>query len=313
MNIAILDDYLDCARQFAPFDLLEQQHQLTVFTGKLADEDLPAVLAEFDVLLVMRERTAFPASLIKKLTNLKLIVTTGRRNDVIDMDACKAAGITVCGTDSPPHSTAELTFALITAAAKGIVSEHNDMQRGGWQSRVSGDLKGSTLGIIGLGRIGGIVAGYAQAFGMHVIAWSQNLTGERAREVGVEHVSRDELMTRSDYITIHLRLSERTSNLVGANEMALMKENSWVVNTSRAQIIHMESLLAEVRTGRLNAALDVYELEPLSIDSEMRSLPNLLLSPHKGYVARSTYKVFYEQTYRTLLAWLDGKSINVIV
>jgi len=313
MKIAILDDYLDCARQFAPFDLLEQQHQLTVFTRKLADEDLSTVLAEFDVLLVMRERTAFPASLIKKLTNLKLIVTTGRRNDVIDIDACKAAGITVCGTDSPPHSTAELTFALIMAAAKGVVSEHNDMQRGGWQSRVSGDLKGSTLGIIGLGRIGGIVAGYAQAFGMHVIAWSQNLTDEHAREVGVEHVSREELMTRSDFITIHLRLSSRTCNLVGANELALMKENSWVVNTSRAQIIDMNALLAEVRTGRINAALDVYEIEPLPFDSEIRSLPNLLLSPHKGYVARSTYKVFYEQTYRTLLAWLDGKPVHVIV
>jgi phosphoglycerate dehydrogenase-like enzyme len=313
MKIAILDDYLDCARQFAPFHLLETEHQLTVFTRKLADEDLPTLLSEFEVLLVMRERTAFPAALISQLTKLKLIITTGRRNDVIDMDACKAAGITVCGTDSPPHSTAELTFALIMAAAKGIVSEHNDMQRGGWQSRVSGDLKGSTLGIIGLGRIGGIVAAYAQAFGMHVVAWSQNLTAERAREVGVEHVSRDELMTRSDFITIHLRLSDRTRNLVGAKELALLKEGSWIVNTSRAQIINMDALLNEVRAGRLNAALDVFELEPLPIDSELRSLPNLLLSPHKGYVARSTYKVFYEQTYRTLLAWLDGKPVNVIV
>ncbi len=313
MNIAILDDYLDCAREFAPFDLLEKDHQLTVFTSKLADEDLPGVLSGFDVLLVMRERTAFPETLIRQLPRLKLIVTTGRRNDVIDLDACKAAGITVCGTDSPPHSTAELTFALIMAASKGIVIEHNDMQRGGWQSRVARDLKGSTLGIIGLGRIGGIVAGYAQALGMHVVAWSQNLTAEHAREEGVEHVSRDELLSRSDYITIHLRLSDRTRDLVSATELALMKDDAWIVNTSRAQIINMDSLLAEIRNGRINAALDVYEMEPLPIDSELRSLPNLLLSPHKGYVARSTYKVFYEQTYRTLLAWLDGKPVHVIV
>lgn len=313
MKIAILDDYLDCARRFAPFESLSPPHQLTVFTEKLPDEDLPSLLGDFEILLIMRERTAFPAELIRRLPKLKLIVTTGRRNDVVDMDACRAAGITVCGTDSAPFSTAELTFALINTAAKGIVSEHNDMQRGGWQTRVCRDLRGSTLGIIGLGRIGGLVAGYAQAFGMRVIAWSQNLTEQRTRELGVEYVSREELMSQSDFITIHLRLVDRTRHLVGAGELARMQDDAWIVNTSRAQIIDMNALSQQLRSGRINAALDVYETEPLPIDNELRSLPNVILSPHKGYVSRDNYREFYNQTWHALQAWLDQKPVNVIV
>lgn len=313
MKIAILDDYLNCARQFAPFDSLSDRHELTVFNGKIPDEELPDQLADFDILLIMRERTAFPADLIRQLPKLRLIVTTGRRNDVVDMDACKAAGITVCGTDSAPFSTAELTFALLQAAAKGIVAEHNDMQRGGWQTMVCQDLRGSTLGILGLGRIGGLVAGYAKAFGMQVVAWSQNLTEQRTRELGVEYVSRDELMARSDFITIHLRLVERTRNLVGADQLARMKDGAWIINTSRAQIIDMAALLPMLQTGRINAALDVYEVEPLPIDNELRSLPNVILSPHKGYVSRDNFGEFYSQTLQVLLAWLDGKPINIIV
>lgn len=313
MKIAILDDYLNCARQFAPFESLPPPHRLTVFTEKLPDEDLPSLLENFDILLIMRERTAFPAGLIRRLPGLKLIVTTGRRNDVIDLDACKAAGITVCGTDSAPFSTAELTFALINAAAKGLVSEHNDMQRGGWQTRVCRDLRGSTLGIIGLGRIGGIVAGYGRAFGMNVVAWSQNLTEQRTRELGVEYVSRDELMSSSDFITIHLRLVERTRHLVGADELAGMKNDAWIVNTSRARIIDMQALMQQLRSGRINAALDVYETEPLPIDHELRSLPNVILSPHKGYVSHDNYREFYSQTWQVLQSWLNGTPVNVIV
>jgi len=313
VKIAILDDYLDCARQHAPFDLLEKEHQLTIFTRTLSDAELPVRLAGFDVLLVMRERTAFPGELIRQLPGLKLIVTTGKRNDAIDLDACKAAGITVCGTDSPPDSTAELTFALIMSAAKGIVSEHNDMQRGGWQTRLARDLHGSTLGILGLGRIGAMVAAYAQAFGIKVIAWSQNLTVERTQALGVERVTKQELMSRADFITIHLRLSERTRHLLGPADLALMQEDAWIVNTSRAQIIDMDALLAEVKTGRINAALDVFETEPLPIDSELRTLPGLILSPHKGYVSQHNYTVFYQQTYQALLAWMDGKPVNLLV
>ena len=312
MKIAILDDYLNCAKSCAPFDRLEKDHELTIFTSKLPDDQLASFLSEFDVLLLMRERTAFPAQLIRQLPKLKLIVTTGRRNDVIDLPACRDANITVCGTDSPPHSTAELTFALIMAAAKGIVAEHNDMQQGGWQTRLARDLRGSTLGIIGLGRIGGLVAGYAQALGMQVVAWSQNMTEEHASASGVERVSREQLMSVADYITIHLRLSERTQNLVGASLLGLMKKDAWIVNTSRAQIIDMKALMTELRTGRINAALDVFEHEPLPLNSELRSLPNLILSPHKGYVGQHNYTVFYTQSYQAVLAWLDHKPVNVI-
>jgi len=313
MKIAILDDYLDCARQLAPFGTLEQDgHVVTVFTEKLHAGDLAEVLREFDVLCVMRERTAFPAELIRQLPALKLIITTGRRNDVIDLEACKSAKITVCGTDSPAHGTAELTLGLIIAAAKGLIVEHNSMHSGGWQTGLAGDLKGSTLGVIGLGRLGGLLARYGQMLDMNVIAWSTNLSAEHAAACGVEKVSKDELMSRSDYITIHLRLSERTHHLIKAADLARMKPGACIVNTSRAQIIEMEALLAELEAGRISACLDVFETEPLPADNKLRSLPNVILSPHKGYASRDTFKVFYNQTYQTLLAWMDNKPINLI-
>ncbi len=312
MKIAILDDYLEVALKYAPFQDLGPAHQLSVFSEGIAGDDLVKTLRGFDVLLVMRERTAFPAQVIEQLPNLKLIVTTGRRNDVIDMDACKSAGITVCGTDSPGYGTAELTFALILAAAKGVITEHNHMRGGGWQSALGGNLKGRTLGVMGLGRIGGLVAKYAQAMEMNVIAWSTNLTRERTEECGVEYVSKQELMSRSDFMTIHLRLSDHTHHLVKAEDLAMMKEGSWIINTSRAPIIDMSALLSELQTGRICAALDVFETEPLGEDDELRTLPNVILSPHKGYCSVDTFKVFYQQTYDNLLAWLDNKPINLI-
>ncbi|MGK0298511.1 MAG: phosphoglycerate dehydrogenase-like enzyme [Gammaproteobacteria bacterium] len=312
MKIAILDDYLDCALQLAPFQSLSPEHDLTVFKEQIPAERCPETLQDFDVLLIMRERTAFPRELIQQLPNLKLIVTTGRRNDVVDLDACKEANITVCGTDSPGYGTAELTFSLILAAAKGLIPEHNQMQSGGWQSSLGGNLKGRTLGIIGLGRIGGLLAGYANAMDMNVIAWSTNLTIERTKECSAEWVTKEELLSRSDFISIHLRLSERTNNLICAAELALMQEGAWIVNTSRAQIIHMGALIQELKTGRINAALDVYETEPLPVDSEIRKLSNIILSPHKGYASIDTFRVFYQQTYENLLGWLDGNVINQI-
>ncbi len=312
MKIAILDDYLEVAMEYAPFKDLEPEHQIRVFAEGIAEDKLVETLHEFDILLVMRERTAFPANIIEKLSNLKLIVTTGRRNDVIDMDACKSAGITVCGTDSPGYGTAELTFALILAAAKGVITEHNHMRRGGWQSSLGGNIKGRTLGVMGLGRIGGLVAGYAQAMDMNVIAWSTNLTRERTKECGVELVSKAELMSRSDFMTIHLRLSDHTHHLVQTEDLANMKDGSWIVNTSRAPIIDMQALLKELHTGRICAALDVFETEPLAEDDELRTLPNVILSPHKGYCSVDTFRVFYQQTYENLLAWLENKPINLI-
>ena len=312
MKIAILDDYLDCAMRFAPFASLHPEHELTVFKEQITPEQCAEILRDFDVLLIMRERTAFPGELIRQLPALKLIVTTGRRNDVVDMDACKAANITVCGTDSPGSGTAELTFALILAAAKGVITEHNHMRAGGWQSGLAGNLKGRTLGILGLGRLGGMLAGYANAMDMKVIAWSTNLTAERVAECNAELVSKEDLMSRSDFISIHLRLSERTHHLVSRSELAMMKEGAWIVNTSRAPIIDMQALLAELKTGRINAALDVFDPEPLAVDSDLRDLPNVILSPHKGYASVDTFSVFYQQTYDNLLAWLDGKPVNLV-
>ena len=312
MRIAILDDYLDCALRFAPFETLKEEHELSVFTRKIPEDRLALVLADFQVLLVMRERTAFPRELIAKLPNLRLIVTTGRRNDAIDTDACREAGITVCGTDSLAWPTAELALALIMAAAKGVITEHNSMRDGGWQTALAGDLKGATLGIIGLGRLGGTLAGYANALGMQVIAWSRNLDAPRAKQCRAELVSKDELMSRSDFISIHLRLSERTHHLVGEADIARMKPGAWLVNTSRAEIIEQQALLQALRTGAVNAALDVYETEPPPADDELRRLPNVILSPHKGYASRETFKLFYQDQYRLLQAWLDGKPENVI-
>jgi phosphoglycerate dehydrogenase-like enzyme len=312
MKIAILDDYLDCAMQFAPFDSLQPEHELTIFKQRIAKEQCAETLQPFDVLLIMRERTAFPRELIQALPNLKLIVTTGRRNDVVDMDACRQAKITVCGTDSPGYGTAELTFGLILAAAKGLITEHMHMHNGGWQSALAGNLKGRTLGILGLGRLGGMLAGYANAMDMQVIAWSTNLSADRAAHCNARLVSKDELMSGSDFISIHLRLSERTDSLVGAAELARMRDGAWIVNTSRAPIIDMKALLDELNTGRINAALDVFEPEPLAVDSELRNLPNVILSPHKGYASVDTFRVFYQQTYDNLLAWLGGKPINLL-
>ena len=312
MKIAVLDDYLNYALKYAPFESLEPGHQVMVFNEQIPAGQCADVLKDYDVLLVMRERTAFPRDLIEKLTNLKLIVTTGRRNDVIDLDACKEKNIVVCGTDSPGYGTAELTLALILAAAKGLITEHNHMRDGGWQTDLAGNLKGRTLGIMGLGRLGGMLAGYGHALDMKVIAWSTNLTAERAAECQAELVSKEELMSRSDFMSIHLRLSERTHHLVGGKELAAMQDGAWIVNTSRAPIIDMEALHKELESGRINAALDVFDPEPLSGDSPLRQLPNVILSPHKGYASVDTFKVFYRQTYDNLLAWLDGKPINVI-
>ncbi len=312
MKIAVLDDYLDCALKYAPFESLEPEHKLQVFNEQIPAEQCADVLRDFDVLLIMRERTAFPRELIQELSNLKLIVTTGRRNDIIDLDACKEKNIVVCGTDSPGYGTAELTFALILAAAKGVITEHNHMRNGGWQTGLAGNLKGRTLGIMGLGRLGGMLAGYGHALDMKVIAWSTNLTQERAAECQVELVGKEELMSRSDFMSIHLRLSERTHHLVDERDLAVMRDGAWIINTSRAPIINMQALLSELKTGRINAALDVFDPEPLAADSPLRQLPNVILSPHKGYASVDTFKVFYQQTFENLLAWLDGKPINII-
>jgi len=314
MKLAILDDYQRVALEIADWSPLRDAVEITVFDRHLGGLDAVAdALREFEIVCVMRERTPFPAALLERLPKLRLLVTTGRRNDAIDVEAARRHGITVCGTASPGHATAEHAFGLIFALARGLVPEAVSMREGGWQIGLGRDLKGAVLGILGLGRLGSQVAGFAKAFGMDVIAWSQNLSEARAAEVGVHRVAKDELFRGADFVTIHLRLSERTRALVGARELALMKPGSYLVNTSRGPIVDQQALIDALEQGLIGgAALDVYEIEPLPADHRLRRMPNLLLTPHIGYVTRETYRVFYGETVDLVRAFLDGRPRNVI-
>jgi phosphoglycerate dehydrogenase-like enzyme len=312
--IAILDDYQKVALDLADWSRLKDNHRITVFHEPFPDEAAAArALVGFDVLCLMRERTPFPASLIERLPNLRLIVTSAHRNAAIDVAAARRQKILVCGTDSPGHPTAELTMGLMLALARHIHVEAAAMRAGGWQTTIGRDLRGLTLGIIGLGRLGGQVAKLGRAFGMKAIAWSQNLTAQRCYECGVEKVEKDDLFRRADFVTIHTRLSERTRGLVGATELALMKPSAYLINTSRGPIVDESALLAALKEGRIaGAALDVYDKEPLPADHPLRSAPRVLLTPHIGYVTESTYRAFYGGMVSAIEGWLAGKPVHVI-
>ena len=314
MKIALLDDYQNIALQSADWSALQQRAEINVFHDTITNEDdLAARLAPFDVLCIMRERTPLPGNLLDRLGNLKLIVTTGKRNDTIDMAAASRKGIIVCGTESPSTATPELTFALMLGLARGIVPENTSMRQGGWQIGLGQDLAGSTLGVIGLGRLGGKVAQIAQAFGMKVIAWSENLSEERCAELNVTYAHKDDLLAQSDFITIHQRLSDRTLNLMTACDFAKMKPTAFLINTSRGPIVNVNDLIAAANTGTIaGAGIDVYDQEPLPADHPLRSCKNLLLTPHLGYVTRNTWQVFYGQTVEAVLAWLNNAPIRVI-
>lgn len=313
-KIAVLDDYQRVAQVLADWSDLEREHEVTVFHDHLADPDAVARRLEpFHVICVMRERTPLPAELIARLPNLELIVTTGGRNASIDVAAARERGITVCGTGIPGHATAELTVGLMIALARDLIGEVDSVRAGGWQRGLGRDLRGRTLGVIGLGRLGSQVAAVARTLGMEVIAWSQNLTAEKAEAAGATLVGKDELFSRADYITIHLRLSERTRGLVDAAAIGRMKRDAFLINTSRGPIVDNGALLAALRDGRIGgAALDVYDIEPLPAEDPRRGLPNLLATPHIGYVTRETYRVFYPQTVEAIEAWLAGKPVRVI-
>jgi phosphoglycerate dehydrogenase-like enzyme len=261
----------------------------------------------------MRERTPFPASLIERLSHLRLIVTSGSRNAAIDVAAAAERGVLVSGTDSPGHATAELTMGLMLSLARNIHIEAANMRAGRWQTTIGRDLRGKTLGLIGLGRLGGEVAKFGQAFGMNVIAWSENLTTQRCQEVGAEKVTKDELLRRADVVSIHTRLSDRTRGLIGARELGLMKPSAYLINTSRAPIVEEAALIAALNEGRIaGAALDVYDREPLPADHPLRSAPRLLLTPHLGYVTEETYRVFYAGMVEAIESWLAGEPVGVI-
>ena len=314
MRVAVLDDYQGVAMALGDWQRLAGRADIEVFREHIAD---PAALVErlrpFEVVCLMRERTPFPRAIVEALPNLKLIVTTGLKNDSIDVAAATERGILVCGTHSAAHPAAELSFGLILALARLIVSESRSVAEGGWQVGLGRDLKGATLGIVGLGRLGGLVAGYGKAFGMEVIAWSQNLTDARAAEAGAHRVEKAALFAEADFVTIHLKLSERTRGIVGAAEIARMKRDACLVNTSRGPIVDTAALVAALEEGRIaGAALDVFDEEPLAPDDPLRSLPNLLLTPHVGYVTRENYRTFYGETVEAIAAWLDGSPVRAI-
>ena len=312
--IAILDDYQKVALQLADWSKLQQHHRLTVFHEPFADESAAAdALLGFGVVCLMRERTPFPRSLIERLPNLRLIMTAGHRNAAIDVTAASQREIVVSGTDSPGHATAELAMGLILALARHLQAEAQAMRAGRWQTTLGQDLRGKTLGLLGLGRLGGQMARFGDAFGMKVIAWSENLTVERCEQCGAERVGKDELFRRADFLSIHTRLSARTRGLVGERELGLMKRTAYLVNTSRGPIVDEAALLAALRSGRIaGAALDVYDVEPLPVDHPLRAEPKALLTPHLGYVTEETYRAFYGGMVAAIEAWLAGEPINLI-
>jgi phosphoglycerate dehydrogenase-like enzyme len=306
LRIAVLDDYQDVARRFA-----EWPDGTVFFHEPLAD---PAeAVQDFDVVVAMRERTAFPAALLERLPRLRLLVTTGMRNASIDLDAARAGGITVCGTEALGHPTAELAWGLILALARRIPQEDAALRAGRWQTTVGLGLRGLTLGVLGLGRLGSHVAAFGNAFGMRVIAWSQNLTAERAAEGGAALVERDALFREADVLTIHLVLSERTRGLVGARELSLMKPTALLVNTSRGPIVDEAALAAALRDGTIaGAAVDVYDREPVPPDHPLLDAPNTVLTPHLGYVTEENYAVFYGQAVEDIAAYAAGAPVRVL-
>jgi phosphoglycerate dehydrogenase-like enzyme len=309
-RIAILDDYQNVALEVADWSSLRNRTDLTVFNDHLSDtEEIVARLSPFDVVCVMRERTPLPRDILMRLPKLRLIASTGTRNGSIDLAAAAEYGIEVTHTGYDSSPTIELTWALILASARNVVAENASLRLGGWQSTLGSGLRGKTLGILGLGNVGSAVARIALAFGMDVIAWSENLTPELAKSHGARRVSKEELFRQSDILTIHLVLSDRTRGLVGAPEFRLMKQSARLVNTSRGPIIQETALLEALREGRIaGAAVDVFDIEPLPQDHPFRRLENLLATPHIGFVSRELYLTFYQDTVDNVTKWLNRSS-----
>jgi len=313
-RVVVLDDYQAVARRYGDWAALGDRVDLVVHEEHLADEDaLVAALAGAPIVVAMRERTAFPRSLLERLEGLRLLVTTGPRNAAIDMTACRDVGVTVCGTGGAVQSTAELTWALILACARHLPTEVANVRGGGWMTTVGADLHGHTLGLCGLGNIGAMVGTVGRAFGMDLVAWSQNLTAERCAEVGAELVSKEHLFRRADVLSIHLVLSERTHHLVGPAELALMRPTSILVNTSRGPICDEDALARACAEGQITAAgLDAFGVEPLPADHPFRTLPNVVATPHIGYVSERVYGIFFRHIVEDIAGWLDGRPVRIV-
>ena len=314
VQIAVIDDWQDVASGVVDWSVLESVGQVHFLHDYPADTaTMIERLKGFEVICVMRERSPFDKALLQGLPKLKLLVTGGMRNAAIDIAAAKAQGIQVCGTDSYKHAAPELTWALIMASTRNLVAEANSLRAGNWQVGLGGDLYGKTLGILGLGSIGQKVAQFAQAFGMRVIAWSENLTPERAAQSGVTWVSKQALFEQADILTVHLVLSDRSRGLVDAQALGWMKPGARLVNTARGPIVDEQALVQALQSGRLaGAALDVYSEEPLPADHPFRHLPNVLATPHVGYVSEQNYRQFYVQMIEDIQAWANGASIRAL-
>jgi phosphoglycerate dehydrogenase-like enzyme len=313
-RVAVLDDYQNTALGHADWTALPVGAEVTVFTEHIADTDaLVEELRPFDVVVAMRERTPFTAERLERLPDLRLLITTGMANASIDLAAAGKHGVTVCGTRGLASGTTELTWGLILSLARHISLEDQNLRAGGWQQTIGIDLRDATLGIIGLGRLGSAVARVGLAFGMDVIAWSQNLTDEQARQTGVERVAKDELLGRADFVTVHYKLSERSTGLIGAAELALMKPTAYLINTSRGPIVDTDALLAALRDGVIaGAGLDVFDVEPLPDDHPLRSAPNTVLTPHLGYVTEQNYRIFYSDAVADIVAFAQGSPVRVL-
>jgi phosphoglycerate dehydrogenase-like enzyme len=314
-RLAILDDYQDVAHGFADWPSLQQSGVSTsVFREPFKSEDaLAAALAGFQIVVAMRERTPFPRSVLERLPGLKLLVTTGMANAAIDVAAADELGITVSGTPGSPTAAPELTWALLLALARNLPAEENSLRAGTWQTSVGMELSGKTLGVVGLGKIGRRIAAFGQAFGMEVLAWSENLTEESATEVGARKVSKEDLFGNSDVATLHLRLSPRSEGTVGERELRLLGPEGLLVNTSRGPLVEQDALVRALNEGWIRgAALDVFDSEPIQPAHPLLSTPNTVLSPHLGYVTQESYQQFYGGAFEDVKAWLKGSPVRVI-
>lgn len=314
MRIAILDDYFNGALRLADWSQLGGRAEIKVFTEHLGGaENAAKRLADFEVIVGMRERTPFPATLIRRLPQLKLLITTGMRNLSFDMEAAHSQGVTVCGTGGVGNPTSELAVGMMIALLRDIPGQFGSMRQGGWQTRPGRDLAGKTLGLLGLGRVGGGVAAAGHAFNMKLIAWSQNLTEQRAAECQALRVEKDELFRHSDVLSIHLVLSGRTRGIVGARELSLMKPTAYLVNTSRGEVVEEAALLKTLQEKKIaGAAIDVYGVEPLPAGHAIRKLDNVLLTPHIGYVTAENLARMYQDAVEDIIAFLDGKPVRVL-
>jgi phosphoglycerate dehydrogenase-like enzyme len=313
VSIAILDDFQNVTRELADWGRLPPYVSVTIFNEHFEGEELIGCISPFDVLVITRERTPFPRSVIERLPRLKLLVTAGSRNLGIDIAACRDHGVLICGTEAGSSPTAELAWGLILSVARHIAKEDRNLRSGRWQSTIGFALKDKTLAILGLGRLGSQMAQVGLAFGMKIIAWSENLTAERAAERGATRVEKSELFRMADVLTVHVLLSERTRGLVGRNEIALMKKSAILINTARAAIVDEATLVEALVEGRIaGAGLDVYSREPLQPDAPILKAPNTVLTPHLGYVTRETYEIYFPQALEDVEAWINGAPIRVI-